>query len=71
LSHTFKHGPGLGRGSFFSDDVILLDPETGQSAKPTEYWKYSAQAAQVRSRRPRGEADKQRQQHRGGSAEAR
>lgn len=55
LSHTFKHGPVLGRGSFFSDDVILLDPETGQSAKPTEYWKYSAQAAQVEVDRETGE----------------
>lgn len=48
LSHTFKAGPILGRGSFLKEDLALLDPETGQGGKATEYWKYSAHAAQVK-----------------------
>lgn len=47
ISHNLKAGPILGRGSFFGEDVIPLDRETGQSLKPTEYWKYAAQAAEV------------------------
>ena len=37
----------MGRGSFLTEDLTPLNPKTGQGAKPTEYWKYAVQAAEV------------------------
>lgn len=40
--------PVLGRGVFSTSSVATpLDPETGQGAKPTAFWMYAAQAAEV------------------------
>lgn len=37
----------LGKGTFYSNYVKPLDPKTGQSERPTAFWMYAAQAAEV------------------------
>ncbi len=40
--------PVVGRGVFSTSSTFIpLDPETGQSAKPTAFWMYASQAAEV------------------------
>jgi CO/xanthine dehydrogenase Mo-binding subunit len=40
--------PVVGRGVFSTSSIATpLDPETGQSPKPTAFWMYAAQAAEV------------------------
>lgn len=45
--HGARRGYVMGRGSFMPLDEEMLHPETGQSKKPTAFWMYAAQAAQV------------------------
>ena len=47
ISHSSKSGPILGRGSYLQDDLTSLDLETGQGAKPVDYWKYAACAVEL------------------------
>jgi carbon-monoxide dehydrogenase large subunit len=47
ISHTFKGGPILGRGSYLQEDLTPLDLLTGQGVKPVDYWKYGACATEV------------------------
>ncbi|MBX5492061.1 MAG: xanthine dehydrogenase family protein molybdopterin-binding subunit [Chloroflexi bacterium] len=42
-----RFGGVLGRGSHSDTDLVPLDPETGQSPKPTPYHKWGAQAVEV------------------------
>ncbi len=49
MEKSFK-GPGnvVGRGSFITKDMYdSMDPDTGQSARPTSFWMYAAAAAEV------------------------
>lgn len=46
-SHWLHGGPILGRGSHVDEDIVAMDPETGQSPRPAAYFEYGAQAAQV------------------------
>lgn len=57
LSHTFRSGPILGRGSYLPEGIIPLDPETGQSARPTPFWMYGAQATEVEVDEETGQID--------------
>jgi carbon-monoxide dehydrogenase large subunit len=45
--HYGKLSSIIGRGSFYSDYVNPFDRETGQSTRPTSFWMYAAQAAEV------------------------
>jgi carbon-monoxide dehydrogenase large subunit len=49
-----KGKPIMGRGTFNVPDATPLDPETGQGAKPTVFWMYAAQAAEVEVDRETG-----------------
>ena len=42
-----KGGPVLGCGSYTTEAFVPLDPETGYSEHPTEFWMYGAQAVEV------------------------
>jgi len=46
-SHWLCGGPILGRGSIADDDVVPMDPETGQSPHVAPYFEYGAQAVEV------------------------
>jgi carbon-monoxide dehydrogenase large subunit len=48
-AYTSKAGkPVVGRGAFSTSSIFVpLDPETGQSPKPTAFWMYASQAAEV------------------------
>lgn len=49
MRKTFK-GPGnvVGQGSFTTRDIYdSMDPDTGQSARPTAFWMYAAAGAEV------------------------
>lgn len=46
-SGSRKQGPILGRGSFVPEGITPLDPETGQGRRPTPFWMYASQAAEV------------------------
>jgi carbon-monoxide dehydrogenase large subunit len=39
--------PILGRGAYRETDIVMPDPNTGQSPRPAPYWKYGAQAVLV------------------------
>lgn len=45
--HYGKLSSITGRGSYYSGYVLPLNIETGQSKKPTAFWMYGAQAAEV------------------------
>lgn len=45
--HYGKLSSIVGRGSFYSNYVTPIDVETGQSKRPTAFWMYAAQAAEV------------------------
>ncbi|KAB3532088.1 xanthine dehydrogenase family protein molybdopterin-binding subunit [Alkaliphilus serpentinus] len=41
------HGPIIGRGSFIPPDVKNTDKTTGQGEKPTAFWTYGCQGAEI------------------------
>lgn len=45
--HYGKLSSIIGRGSFYSNYVTPIDVETGQSKRPTAFWMYAAQSAEV------------------------
>ncbi|MBI2303699.1 MAG: molybdopterin-dependent oxidoreductase [Chloroflexi bacterium] len=42
-----RGGNIIGKGQYFPEDITSLDRETGQGAKPTSFWMYATQAAEV------------------------
>lgn len=46
-AHYLKGGPLLGKGVFLIPEATYLDPDTGQGAKPSAFWMYATQGAEV------------------------
>lgn len=47
LSHVRYGGPILGQGRHLEEDIVPLDPETGQSPRACSHCKFGAQAVEV------------------------
>lgn len=45
--HSRKGGPILGIGRRQQEDIVPMDPETGQSPRPASHYKFGAQAVEV------------------------